>query len=119
MRLIQAHGAAAGGSPAQRGAAERFWPATAVVEQLAYRTLAAWATALYGGEDAGEEDRLPDPDGVLRLHTVLSGLAAAAETGQVPAPLGKLPALLQSEIHAAHEVLSARWREASARQGLG
>lgn len=107
VRLMQAHDSAVSGSPAQRDQAEKLWPAAAAVEQLAYRTLAAWTAGLQRGAAATESAAvpLPGPDGAARLHEALSGLAAAAETGRTPAPLGKLPSFLQPDVHAVHEAL--------------
>ncbi|MCG2623322.1 FUSC family protein [Arthrobacter sp. I2-34] len=117
LRLAQAYDAAVGGSAAQRDAAEKLWPATAAAEQLAFRVLAAWTIMLHGGSAAGEGRPAVelDADGAARLHQVLSGLAAAAETGRPAAPLGKLPAFLRPEVHAVHEALQTSPERSPAR----
>lgn len=56
MALLPAYDAAIGGSPAQRVAAERMWPAVVSAEQLAYRTLAACWTLERDGDTRAAGD---------------------------------------------------------------
>lgn len=106
--LEDAYESAMAASPAQSGIAERQWPQVAASLQLAYRALSASWTLDHMPQDAarGRAGELFGPDGETRVREALRMLAACAESGGVPAPLGPLPPVLERELRNLHDCLS-------------
>lgn len=107
IALVPAYHAGVGGSPRQRVAAERLWPAVASTERLAYRTLATcWAIENIGADNAPDVGRsLLGPDELRRLTAALSDLAAAVRTGRPPEPGAALSGFGGAEVAALRESL--------------
>ena len=106
--LEDAYESALAASPAQRRAAERQWPAVAAAQQLAYRALSASWEFDHMGHDAARvraRDLLGE-EGERRLREGLCMLAAAVESGEAPAALPALPALLGRELNDLRECLA-------------
>lgn len=107
LALSQAYAAGTGGLIRQRREAEQLWPATAAVQQLAYRTLAAcWRFERLSAEDARTvAAKHFGSCGESGLEQVLANLSAAAVSGSAPEPLGALPEFLHPEVRNLYDAL--------------
>ncbi|NMN95274.1 FUSC family protein [Antrihabitans stalactiti] len=97
MALLPTYSASVGGSPGQRSAAERLWPAVVATERLAYRMLATcWSVEQPDHQDAMRS--VVDPAEAAELDAALAGLATAVVAESAPPAIDAPPNFIAAQM---------------------